>query len=209
MSQQERPHIIWISCTTFFLILMATGCVELKTAYIPPNALPEEWIEITSLQNTGIEFFGLEKWSSIYYEVQDNTDASLTVTTINTLALTDEDELIDHVNATVYSIFKDRYSLTSVIEDSRDLLKKHTSKYVIYSGENRSLSGSVRIIGEVWNCGITGVSIICLGFVFASYNSSTLINSSTPWSTIVGDPVGSIDGHVNESGLIYNVRCHQ
>lgn len=208
MPYQERLQILWISGITIFLMLMATGCVELKTAYIPPEVLPNEWIEVTSLKNTGIEFLGLEKWSSVTYEIQGEIDASLTVTTINTLVLTDEDELIDHVNATINSIFKDRFSLTLEIEDSRDLSTQHTSKYMIYTGENCSTNGSVRIIGEVWNCGVTGVSVICLGFVFTSSNSSVLINRTIPWSMIIGDPGGSIDGHVNESGLIYSVRCH-
>jgi hypothetical protein len=186
---------------------MNSGCVELKTSYIPPDMLPNGWFEVSSLHNTGIEFLGFEKWSSVTYEVQGKINGLLTINTINTLVLTDEKDLLIYVNKTVNSIFKDRGTLIEVWRGNRDLSTKHTSQYIIYQSENNSLNQLFRIIGEVWNCGVSGASIICIGFVYREDGSNQLLDESSAWAALIGDPIGTIDGHLNK-GLIYNIKCH-
>ena len=208
MPRQMILHTSLTFIVSFFLLVLSTGCVELKTAYIPPDTLPNGWIEATSLYNTGIEFLGLEKWSSVTYELNGDIDASLTVTTINTLVLTDETDLISYVNSTVHFIFQGRTTLKELWRGTRDLSTGHTSKYVIYQGINSSTNKSVRLIGEVWNCGVAGISIICLGFVFNDENSTTLLEDSSAWAVLVGDLRGTIDGHISDVGLIFKVQCH-
>ena len=76
-----------------FLFVISTGCVDLTSAYIPDSVLTKGWYENTAMRNTGTQFFGLEKWASTTYEINDDYPASLTVTTMKTMVLMDEQEL--------------------------------------------------------------------------------------------------------------------
>lgn len=190
-----------------FLIIISSGCVELKTAYIEPDKLPPGWIEVTALKNTVIESFGFEKWSSVTYEYQEILKGILTISTINTLVLTDENDLLHYVNSTVYSIFENHGNLSLMHQGSRSLLTKHTSQYIIYQLHNKSTNITGLIIGEVWNCGIAGASIMCMGFVIDENSTNQSLENSDIWLQIVGDPFGNIDGKLYE-GLIYQVKCH-
>ena len=197
-----------IICTLLiFNIIFLSGCVELKTAYIEPEKLSTGWIEVTALKNTVIESFGFEKWSSVTYEYQDTLKGIITVSTINTLVLTDENDLLDYVNSTVFSIFKPKGQLLEIEHGHRSLLTKHTSQYIIYQLENKSTTISGRIIGEVWNCGVAGTSIMCMGFVIDENTTNEILANSIVWSQIVGDPNGSIEDNVYD-GLIYQIKCH-
>ncbi len=197
-----------IICTLLIIqILLLSGCVELKTAYIEPTKLPTGWIEVTALKNTVIETFGLEKWSSVTYEYQDTLQGIITISTINTLVLTDENDLLDYVNSTVFSIFKPQGQIVEIKQGSRSLLTKHTSQYLIYKLENKSRNSTGRLIGEVWNCGVAGTSIMCMGFIIDENTTNQTIENSSVWSQIVGDPIGSIDDAVYD-GLIYQIKCH-
>ena len=205
----QRDAILFpIICTLLiFHIIVLSGCVELKTAYIEPENLPTGWIEVTALKNTVIESFGLEKWSSVTYEYQDTLQGIITISTINTLVLTDENDLLDYVNSTVFSIFKPQGQVLEIEQGSRSLITEHTSQYIIYKLENTSRNSTGRLIGEVWNCGVAGTSIMCMGFIIDENPTNHTIENSSLWSQIIGDPIGSIDDAVYE-GLIYQIKCH-
>jgi hypothetical protein len=82
--------------------------------------------------------------------------------------------------------------------------------FVVFYGNDTSKNPTeqIRIIGETWNCVVSGSSIICLGFAQITDNSDT---GSEPdysyWEHIIGDKIGFF-GVQNEKGLIYNVKCH-
>ena len=207
MPRRDSKLFPTICTILIFFIILLSGCVELKTAYIQPENLPTGWIEVTALKNTVIETFGLEKWSSVTYEYKDDLQGIITISTINTLVLTDENDLLDYVNSTVFSIFKPQGQVLKIEQGSRSLLTKHTSQYLIYKLENKSRNSTGRLIGEVWNCGVAGTSIMCMGFIIDENTTNQMIKNSGVWTQIVGDPIGSIDDMVYE-GLIYQIKCH-
>jgi hypothetical protein len=204
----HHTHILtYLVCTFLITVSVLSGCVELKTGYIPPEQLPQGWIEATSLHNTGIEFLGLEKWATVTYEYIGNNNAFLTITTINTLVLTDESELSAFVNTTIISTFSKKTNLSEIERGTRELITNHSTQYIIYTGYNSSINQSMRIIGEVWNCGISGISLLCIGFI-SDIDGIFDLKDSTVWATVVGDLRGTIDNHINFKGMIFNVKCH-
>ena len=90
---------------------------------------------------------------------------------------------------------------------------KHETSYIIYDGIKNSTNPpeKIKIIGEVWNCGTSGTSIICIGVAqITNYaNSNTEIDTSI-WEKIIRDKEGTfgLDGYQGVDGLIYNVICH-
>ena len=100
--------------------------------------------------------------------------------------------------ASLYSITIDR---SSKREGDRMLGNGHESSYIIYNGTKEGKT--YRMIGEVWSCTQSGVSIICMGLTDLSS-----VNGMINWEKIVGDPEGNIDEIDRSDGLIYNVKCH-
>ena len=208
MPLRTSQTTILLILALLFTLMVSSGCVELKTAYIPPELLQPGWEEATDLRNTGIEFLSLEKWSSITYTFQINTQASLTITTINSLILTDEKELIKYANTSIQKTFSQHYTLNIEKQGSRELAMKHTSKYVVYIAQNNTINKTIGIIGEVWNCGISGISVICLGYSYIDTNTINPYQNTSTWNAIIGDPLGTIDNNYKDDGLIYSIRCH-
>ncbi|MBU0497802.1 MAG: hypothetical protein KKG04_07605 [Candidatus Thermoplasmatota archaeon] len=208
MHQPSISKPIILSLALFIGVLTCCGCVEEKMAYIAPDDLPDSWDEASALRNTGIEFLGLEKWTSITYEYRGEEKASLTITTINTLVLTDETELESFIDATIHTTFQTQYEINLTHKGSRTLHQEHVSRYHTYEGYNSSKNTRVLVIGETWNCGIAGVSIICLGVVFQDDNTTTLPQKLVPWVDLVADPAGSIYDTTQQNGLIYDIKCH-
>ena len=184
------------------LLIFLPGCLTLKQAYIPDQLLTEGWHENKGETEEGSNYFGLEKWYSITYE--NGESASLTVTTIKTLIMMDKTDLLKKADeemfgaASLYSITIDR---SSKREGDRILGNGHESSYIIYNGTKEGKT--YRMIGEVWSCTQSGVSIICMGLTDLSS-----VNGMINWEKIVGDPKGNIDEIDRSDGLIYNVKCH-
>jgi len=82
--------------------------------------------------------------------------------------------------------------------------------YVTYNASNivNNISEKTMIIGESWNCGVSGTSVICIGVARVTNNSKT---NTSFWQEIVRDKQGSFgteEGFIGSNGLIYNVECH-
>ena len=77
----------------FVLFVISSGCLDLTSAYIPDGTLNNGWYENISPRNSGSKYLGLEKWASATYQIDGNYPATLTVTTMKTLILMDEQEL--------------------------------------------------------------------------------------------------------------------
>jgi hypothetical protein len=195
------------------LIVVSSGCIDLKTAYVPGTVVTNGWYENTALRNSGSQFMGLEKWASLTYENSSNYPASLTVTTMKTLVLLDEKELQDRMKQSIQSTLQGRITLneSSVVTGDRYILKAHITRYMVYDAVDGSQDPpeQVKVIGEVWNCGAAGTSIICIGIaqITDTQGNATTENMDS-WQKIVMDDVGTIGGFTGISGLIFNVVCH-
>lgn len=207
----ENKKHIWMTIALMLVLLVAfSGCVNISCSYIPDLVITDGWHENLALRNTGSQFLGLEKWCGSVYEINGKYPASLTVTTIKTLILTDEEELQKKTIETIEETFQDSIQLneSTKLTGERTLLKKHKTMYMIYDGIDININEKIKIIGEVWNCGTSGTSIICIGIAYITDNGSPTIENTENWQKIVMDPGGTIGSFTGEEGLIYNVHCH-
>jgi hypothetical protein len=215
-SSETRIYII-IALIIILAVIFAVvfSGFQFKQAYIHHDFLDEKWFENLVERDSGSNFLGLEKWESLTYELDSDYTAYLTITTIKTFVMMDEKELRDAIEDTVEKAFKVGISLdnNTKINGERMLKNGHKTLFIIYKGNDTSdnINEQIRIIGEVWNCGKTGTSIICLGFSQISdnkHNKSEIF--TTFWEKIIGDEDGTFgnEGYKREDGLIYNVICH-
>jgi hypothetical protein len=211
MAAEEHKKHIWITTVFVITILVAfSGCVNINCSYVPDLVITNGWNENLALRNTGLQFFGLEKWCSSVYEINGKYFASLTLTTIKTLILIDEEELRKKTVETIEEEFQDSIQLneSTKVTGERTLLKKHKTMFIIYDGIDINRNKKIKIIGEVWNCGTSGTSIICIGTAYITNNGNPNIENTEIWQKIVTDPNGTIGNFIGEEGLIYNVHCH-
>lgn len=211
MASGENKKTIWIMITlSLTLLVVFSGCVSIDCAYIPDLIINDGWYENLSLRNTGSQFLGFEKWCGSVYEINGKYPASLTVTTLKTLILTDEEELKKKTIETIEKTFQDSIELneSTKIKGERTLLKNHRSIYMIYQAKDVNKNEKINIIGEVWNCGTSGVSIICIGIAYITNNENPTVENTDNWEKIVMDPGGKIGNFTGDNGLIYNVNCH-
>jgi hypothetical protein len=189
-------------------LVLCSGCVSLKCAFVPDQVLDDGWYENTALRNTGLQVLGLEKWCSVTYEIQGSYPAFLTITAGKSLVLTEEEELQDRIQEIVENNFQENIELHGNSSGERRINLNHQTEYLLYQGVHRKTQNKVKIIGEVWNCGSSGVSIICLGLGYITNEENPGVEFVDNWEKIVQDPTGSIDHCVGDKGLIYTVRCH-
>jgi hypothetical protein len=211
MKAEEKKKHIWILIMIILLTLtILSGCVNIKCAYIPDEILSNGWYENLSLRNTGLHFLGMEKWCSSVYEYKGKYSSSLTVTTIKSLLLADEDEMNEKTQEIIENNFIENIQLnvSTKITGERTLYNSHKTKYIIYEGIDVIKKNKIKIIGEVWNCGVSGSSVICIGIAYISDEEKPLIYNIENWEKIIVDPIGSIENHTGENGLIYNINCH-
>jgi hypothetical protein len=207
---ERKNHLVPIAVIFLFLLTCFSGCVSIKCPYIPDRILNNGWFENTSLRNTGIQFLGVEKWCSSVYEIRGKYPASLTVTALKTLILTNENELFKKTLQTIEDTFKDsiQFNESTQIIGVRTVEKNHQTMYVIYDGISITNDKKIRLIGEVWNCGNTGISLICIGLAYITNNEHPGVEYIDNWEKIVTDPSGTVQNASGESGLIYNIQCH-
>jgi hypothetical protein len=185
---------------------------QFKQSYIPNDYLDDSWTEDLMKRETGSQLFGLEKWVSLTYKIENDYNVFLTVTTLNTILMIDEEELIEKMKKSIQDSVNDEINFSNnenVITGERILKNNHKSKYIIYRGNDTSKNPTeeIYIIGEVWNCGSSGTSVICFGYAQMT-NSS--IKYTQFWEKMIGDEKGTFgtEGYVRNDGLIYNVLCH-
>ena len=205
----ERKKIIWISITIILSVFISfSGCVDLTCAYVKDSAVSDGWNENTALRNTGTQFLGLDKWCSSTYEINGKYPASLTVTTLKTLVLTDEKEIQKKTRQTIEETFQNNIQLNENTSGERTLKNNHKTMYIVYRGIDTKKDENVKIIGEVWNCATSGTSIICIGFAYVTNKDIPDVENTENWQKIIMDSSGTIDGFLGEEGLIDNVCCH-
>ncbi|UCF50157.1 MAG: hypothetical protein JSU91_01360 [Thermoplasmatales archaeon] len=203
--RENRIYIIIaviIIVVIIFTIFFSTN--TLKKAFIEDSFLDDSWFEDIIERREGSQLFGLENWASFTYK-NDNLSypAYVTVTSIKLLFMMNEEDLLEKTEDTIKRISEQGIfiDISSRISDKRELKNGHKTTYVIYDGNDTSEEPSerIKIIGETWNCGNSGTSIICIGVAQVTDNASN--NSKiniVNWERIIG----------YQNGLIYNVKCH-
>jgi len=182
---------------------------QLTEAIITDNFLGDIWSEDISESQGGSRHFGLEKWVSYTYRNnEEKYPAYITVTSIKTLFMMSEDELKEQTTDTIKQA--SNYGITinesTKVTGVRSLNNGHKTMYTIYDGNN-TFGEKIKIIGESWNCGISGTSVICIGVAQITNNSS---ENNIYWAEIIRDKVGTfgLNEYQNSNGLIINVKCH-
>jgi hypothetical protein len=127
----------------------------------------------------------------------------------------DEKEIFDKTEDIIQNTFDDGFNIdnNTKITGKRILKNGHKTMYIIYNGTNisKNPNENIKIIGEVWNCGKSSTSIICLGYAQITDNKNNNANIYINyWQKIIGDEQGTfgLKDFQKEDGLIFNVICH-
>jgi hypothetical protein len=214
--RRENRFYIVIAVLIIFLIfftILFSG-KELTVAYISHEFLDDaNWYD-SGDRESGSNFLGLEKWTSFTYKVDDDFyNASLSITSFKTLFMMSEDDLISEISNTIIESAEELNIIldkNSKISGSRVVNLEHKTMYIIYNGYliNNEVTDKVIIIGETWNCAVSGTSIVCIGYAQITNNSSE--EKIIHWTKLVKDQEGTfgLGEYLGEDGLIFNVKCH-
>ena len=208
--------IIAVFILAVVIITFILSSNTLTSAYVPDMILDNGWSENLEERDSGSTFFGLEKWSSITYD-NDNEryPAFLSVISKKSLILMNEEELSELALSTIENAIQENMIIdyNSLNSGERVTNNSHQTNFFIYDCIDNSSNSSelIKIIGEVWNCGNSGSSIICIGFAQITDNehNNTEINTLY-WNKIIRDSEGTFGfGDLqNNDGIIFNIICH-
>lgn len=212
----SRDNKIYAVIAIFIIVVIVLAVLfsanELNEAKIEDFILGDVWSEDISERDNGSRLLGLEKWISYTYRNNDSIfPAYVTVTSIKTLFMMSEDELRDQTLDTIQKASEQGIVIDedTKITGERTLDNEHKTMYIIYNGNDTSKEPyeEIKIIGETWNCGTSGTSIICIGFAQITNNSQT---NTTHWAKIIRDKEGTfgLGDFQGTDGLLFNVKCH-
>lgn len=183
----------------------------LDPAYIEYDILDDDWFDDLNERDGDSQLFHLEEWNSFTYRNFDSTfHAYVSVTTVKTLFMMSDNELKDQTLETIQKASDQGIILdeNSRIDGRRIISNGHETNYIIYSGNDttKNPAEQIKIIGESWNCGASGNSIICIGFAQITNKSQT---SNEYWIKSISDEEGTFgEEFQGNNGLIFNVKCH-
>jgi hypothetical protein len=207
---ERSTNLVYVAVAVFIIILIILTILftsnQLTQAYVSHEYLSNGWID-SGERDSEEGFLGLEKQASFKYIVDENYDdrypAFLTVSSIKTLFLMNEEELLSKTIETI-NLAADERSIVieenSKIEGNRVINNSHETYFVKFNGTDMSedISEDIKIIGETWNCAFSGTSVICIGVAQITDNShNNSVENLTHWNEIIA-----------KNGLIYNVNCH-
>jgi len=211
---RENKLYIVIALVLVIVVILAVvfSSREIKPAYVNDSFLDNGWSENLDERESFSGLFGLEKWCSLTYRIGGSYPANLTVATFKPLIMMDEDDLIAKAEETIQDA-----SQHGIIVDNttktvgwRILINGHKTNYIVYDGNDTSRTPyeKIKIIAEVWNCGNSGTSVICIGVAqITDYAHNIAGVNTSSWEKIVSDKNGLL-GFVGNEGLIYNIVCH-
>jgi hypothetical protein len=215
----RRDSLIYALITILIIVIIVFAFLfstnRLVPAYVEDSILGAEWGEDIAERQGSSSIMGLEKWASYTYRNNNDTyPAYVTVTSMKTLFMMNENELFSKTVETINSASGDGIVIDEASREtgSRALANGHKTYYVIYDGNDTSknLNETIKIIGETWSCEVSGTSVICIGFAQITDNAHS--NSSvnfTCWSKIISDGSGILGpNYQKDDGLIFNVKCH-
>lgn len=214
--------VIAVFVILLIILTILFSSSQLTEAYIDQGTLRDAgWFEDRTEKYYEEQLLGLEKQVSYTYKNEDIVYPSyISVTSMKTLFMLSESDLLDKTVETIEEAMqRDGIVLdgSSEVSAHRVLNNEHKSLYIIYNGTFtiNNVTEKIMVIGENWNCGVSGTSVICIGF--AQITNSTNSNPGenlTYWAKIVKDEMGTFFGNYGSTdflgtdGLIYNVKCH-
>lgn len=211
-----RENKLYIVIALFLVIVVILAVVlssrEIKPAYVPDSFLNDDWSENLDERESVSGLLGLEKWCSLTYRIDGVYPANLTVATFKPLIMMNEDDLTAKAEETIQDASQQGLVIDNSTKTSgwRILNNGHKTSYIVYDGNDTSVMPyeKIRVVAEVWNCGNSGTSVICIGVAQVTdyANNVTGFNTSS-WEKIVSDK-GGLLGFVGSDGLIYNTVCH-
>jgi hypothetical protein len=216
-TKENRIYIVIAIIIVIVIILTVFFSTnQLVIAYIEDDVLGTSWIEDIRERDSGSQLLGLEKWASYTYRINDSHPAYITVTSFKTLLMMSEDDLKSKTIDTILSASDQGIVIDeeTKIEGERTISQNHKTMYIIYDGNDTSddTIEQIKIIGETWNCGNSGTSIICIGVAQITDNAHGNSNQNySHWAEIIKDnqrTFGSDIYYDAEGGLIFNVKCH-
>lgn len=219
LNDEKRDNRIYLVVAIFIIVVIILTIFfstnKLVSAKIEDYILGSSWIEDIGERDCGSGVLGLEKWASFTYKNNNVTyPAYVTVTSFKTVFMMNEQDLKNKMEETIRGSSKQGVSvdLETKITGERTLNNGHKTLYSIYDGNYSSNEADekIKIIGETWNCGTSGTSIICIGYAQITdkaHNNSEI--DFTYWVKILKDKDGTfgLDYKGNE-GLLFNVKCH-
>lgn len=214
-SGEKRLYLIiavFVLVVVIFIFIISSS--QFTPAYIPDSYLEGVWIESLEDRDSGSQLLGLSKWYSLTYKVDGGYPAYLTIATFKNLLMMNEDQLREKTIETIEEKTLQQgliIDTTTKAVGERIIKNNHKTMYIIYNGNDTSKdpNENIRIIGEVWNCGQSGVSIICIGVAqITDFAHNKSIENIIYWEEILRDKNGTIEDFIGEDGLIYNVICH-
>lgn len=227
MSRGDGISKVYVAIAVFIIILIIITILfsgnQLVWAIIDDKYLIDGWKD----SGDSVSFdrlFGLEKQGTLTYVVDDNVDelypAFITVTSIKTLFMMKEGDLLKTTIETIDQAVEDNdivIDKNTSYSGNRALNSGHKTNFVIFDGNKTYENGTeeIRIIGETWNCGTSGTSVICIGVaqITDNINNNPDYNYSH-WIEIIGDTEGTFVNEynsynfINSNGLIFNIKCN-
>ena len=204
----EKENRIYIIIAIIILVVIILTVFfssnTINKAFIEDSILGSSWYENIEERTDKSQLFGLENFASFTYKNNNQTyPAYITVTSIKLIFMMNEDDLLKTTEETLddaseQGIIIEENSKTSGL---RELANGHKTTYILYNGTDNSKEPSerIKIIGESWNCGNSGTSIICIGVAQITDNENSHSKVDTTfWDEIIDE----------KNGLISNVRCH-
>jgi len=212
---------IFIVLLILLTILFSTN--TLFKAYVDDHFLVNGWLE-SGDRSYNEQLFGLEKQSTFKYIVGNSSDENfttfLTVTSIKTIFMINEQELLDKTIKTIYNAAGARnitINNSSQFTSSRFLKNGHNTFFIVLNSTQKigGFVEKVKIIGEAWNCANSGTSIICIGVAQTTdVKNGNNYENFIHWAKIIGDEkktfneIYNYNNYADPNGLIFNVKCH-
>ena len=203
--KENRIYIIIALIIIVVIIMTVFFSSNTKNkAFIDDVILGISWYEDIEERTDKSQLFGLENFASFTYKNNNQSyPAYVTVTSIKLIFMMNEDDLLKTTEETL----DDASEQGIIIEENtktsgvRELINGHKTTFIMYNGTDNSKEPfeRIKIIGESWNCGSSGTSIICIGVaqITDNKNSDSKVNT-TFWDEIIDE----------KNGLISNVSCH-
>jgi hypothetical protein len=212
---------IFIIIVILLTVLFSTN--SLFNAYVDDRFLVNGWFE-SGERSYNEQLFGLEKQFTFKYIINESDEEKfntfLTVTSIKTIFMINEQELLDKTIQTISNAAMIRninINNSSQFTSSRFLKNGHNTYFIVLNG-TKIIDGfveKIKIIGETWNCAYSGSSIICIGVAQTTdVKNGNYYENFTHWAKIIGDEKGifneiyNSNNFIDSNGLIFNVKCH-
>jgi hypothetical protein len=204
----EKENRIYIIIAIIILVVIILTVFfssnAINKAFIDDSILGSSWYEDIEERTDKSQLFGLENIASFTYKNNNQTyPAYVTVTSIKLIFMMNEDDLLKTTEETLVDASEQGIiiELNTKTSGGRELDNGHKTTYIMYNGTDISKEPSekIKIIGESWNCGNSGTSIICIGIAqITDYKNSDSKFITTFWDEIIDE----------KNGLISKVSCH-